>query len=188
MKDRPQLTLAVIEGLKRQGLNQSQIADLFGVTRQAVSWHVKTYGGDQPLTPRQKALEVWPWITDSRFRVNAVFQRLRDHAEYMIAGGEGLDYLKLSRLKGFYEKLGKGLVVEFDPGIPPHDGVAAGGFAYRERLDSDEGLLIRVNEYTHLSDEGRKVWRLPDVMPDPLAGSVDAGRIGKGLRLRPVDP
>jgi hypothetical protein len=179
MKDRPALTLAVIEGLKAQGLNQSEIAELFGVTRQAVSWHVKTYGGDKPssfATARQRGLEVWPWITDSRFRVNAVFQRLRDHAEYMIGGGEGLDYLKLSRLKGFYEKLGKGLVVEFDPGIPPHDGVAAGGFAYRERLESDEGLMIRVNQHTHLSDEGRKVWRLPDVMPDPLAT--------KGLKVR----
>jgi predicted transcriptional regulator len=67
MKDRPALTLAVIEGLKAQGLNQSEIAELFGVTRQAVSWHVKTYGGDKPLTARQRGLEVWPWITDSRF-------------------------------------------------------------------------------------------------------------------------
>ena len=180
------MTLAVIQGLKSQGLNQSQIADLFGVTRQAVSWHVKTYGGDAPLTPRQKALEVWPWITDSRFRVNAVFQRLRDHAEYMITGGEGLDFLKLSRLKGFYERLDRDrVVVEFDPSIPPSDGVAAGGFAYRERLDSDEGLIIRVNKHTHLGDEGRKVWVMPKVMPDPLAGSVAAEKIGKGLILRP---
>ena len=170
--DRPALTLAVIEGLKRQGLNQSEIAEMFGVTRQAVSWHVKTYGGDQPLTPRQKALEVWPWITDSRFRLNAVFQRLRDHAEYMLTGGEDLDFLKLSRLKGFYEKLGKGLVVEFDPAIPPSEGIAAGGFAYRERLESDGDLLIRVNKHTHLSDEGREMWRMPKVMPDPLAGKV----------------
>ena len=165
--ERPELTLAVIEGLKRKGLNQSQIAEMFGVTRQAVSYHVRKYG-DVVLTPRQKALECWPWITDSRFRNNAVFQRLRDHAEYMLTGGEGLDFLKLSRLKGFYEKLGKGLVVEFDPAIPPSEGVAAGGFAYRERLESDGDLLIRVNGHTHLSDEGRKVWRLPDVMPDPL--------------------
>lgn len=171
-QDRPALTLAVIEGLKAQGLNQSQIAELFGVTRQAVSWHVKTYGGDRPLTARQRGLEVWPWITDSRFRVNAVFQRLRDHAEYMITGGEGLDFLKLSRLKGFYEKLGKGLVVEFDPAIPPSEGVAAGGFAYRERLESDGDLLIRVNEYTHLSDEGRKVWVMPKQLPEPLMGKV----------------
>jgi hypothetical protein len=48
--------------------------------------------------------------------------------------------------------------------------------------------MIRVNEHTYLSDEGRKVWRLPDVMPEPLAGKIRADRIGKGLSLRPFDP
>jgi hypothetical protein len=32
--------------------------------------------------------------------------------------------------------------------------------------------MIRVNQHTHLSEEGRKVWRLPDVLPEPLAGKV----------------
>ncbi len=60
------------------------------------------------------------------------------------------------------------------PGIPPHDGVAAGGFAYRERLDSDGDLLIRVNEYTHLSDEGLKVWVMPKVLPEMRFESLKA--------------
>lgn len=32
----------MIEALKSQGYNQSQIAEMFKVSRQAVSWHLKT--------------------------------------------------------------------------------------------------------------------------------------------------
>ena len=39
------LSLAVIEELKTKGYSQSQIAAMYGVTRQAVSWHKQTYGG-----------------------------------------------------------------------------------------------------------------------------------------------
>jgi hypothetical protein len=164
-----QLTLAIIESLKAQGLSQSEIGRQFGVTRQAVSFHVRKYGGT--LTPRQKALESWPWIVPTRFGSQSPYRRLRDHGEFMATGGKGMDYTKLSLLKGFYERL-KDKVVEFDPGLPPSDAGSFGGFAYRDRLESDGDLLIRVNQHTHLSDEGRKIWRLPDVLPDPLAGKV----------------
>jgi hypothetical protein len=82
-----------------------------------------------------------------------------------------MDFVKLSLLRGFYQKL-EGVVVEFDPALPPSEGISEGGFAYRERLESDGDLLIRINQHTHLSDEGRKIWRLPDVLPEPLAGKV----------------
>ena len=165
MNERPELTLAIIEGLKRKGLNQSQIAEQFGVTRQAVSFHVRKYGGT--LTPRQRALESWPWVVPTRFGQQSVYRRLRDHGEYMATRGEGMDYTKLALLKGFYERL-RDQVVEFDPDLAASEDISVGGFAYRERLDSDGDLLIRVNDYTHLGDEGRKVWVMPKVMPDPL--------------------
>jgi Fe2+ or Zn2+ uptake regulation protein len=63
-------------------------------------------------------------------------------------------------------------VVEFDPALPPCEDASVGGFAYRDRLESDGDLLIRVNEHTHLSDEGRKVWSMPKVLPDPLMNTV----------------
>jgi transposase-like protein len=161
----PALSLAVIEGMKRKGLSQSDIARMFGVTRQAVSYYVRKYGGE--LTPRQKALEHWPWMVPVRLGSQAVVQRLRDHGEYMATGGKGMDYLKLQRLLGFYQRL-EGLVVEFDPELPPGDAGSLGGFAYRERLESDGDLLIRVNEHTFLSEEGLKIWVRPKVLPDPL--------------------
>lgn len=165
MSERPQLTLAVIEGLKRQGLNQSEIARMFGVTHQAVSFHVRKYGGS--LSPRAKAMEAWPWMVPSRLGQQSVCRRLRDHCEYVATGGAGMGFEKLSRLKGFYLRCADA-VVEFDPAIPPSSDASLGGFAYRPRLESDGDLLIRVNEHTHLSDEGRDVWVMPAVLPDPL--------------------
>jgi hypothetical protein len=37
-----------------------------------------------------------------------------------------------------------------------------GGFAFRPWLPGDADLMIRVNEHTTLTDEGREVWALPD--------------------------
>lgn len=167
--EKHKLTLAIIESLKAQGLSQSEIGRQFGVTRQAVSRHVRIHGGS--LTPRQRALESWPWAVPTRFNQQSVFRKLRNHGEFWATQGEGMGFVKLSALRGFYERL-RGEVVEFDPGLPPSEGISVGGFAYRPRLGSDGDLLIRVNEHTHLSDEGRRIWRLPDVMPEPLAGKV----------------
>jgi len=53
-------------------------------------------------------------------------------------------------------------MVEFDPNIPPIPGTSPrGGFAYRERVSDDADLLIRVNEYTRLTDEGATIWCWP---------------------------
>jgi transcriptional regulator with XRE-family HTH domain len=168
-QDGPTLSLAVIEGLKSQGLSQSEIARLFGVSRQAVSYYVRKYGGT--LTPRQKALEAWPWMVPVRFSTQVPYKRLRDHGEFYATAGKGMSSEKISLLRSFYQRL-EFQVVEFDPEFGPSEGVGLGGFAYRERLESDEDLLIRVNSHTHLSDEGIKVWRLPEVLPDPLRGKV----------------
>jgi len=149
-----QLTLAIIEGLKAKGMSQAEIGRQFGVTRQAVSWHVRTYGGT--LTPRQKALESWPFIVPVELCQQSAYKRLRDHGEYMATNGEGMNFDKLSRLRGFYDRL-KEFVLEFDP---------VEGFVYRERLESDADLLIRVNEHTFVSDEGLNMWRMPASMPE----------------------
>lgn len=154
MSERPELTLAIIEGLKAKGLSQSEIARMFGVTRQAVSYHVRKYGGT--LTPRQKALESWPFIVPAKLCFTSAYRRLRDHAEYWATNGEGMSFEKLSKLRGFYKRL-ETQVVEYVPGE---------GFVYRERLESDGDLLIRVNQHTHLSDEGLKVWVMPQVWPE----------------------
>lgn len=162
---RGKLSLAVVEDLKNKGYNQSEIADMFGVTRQYVSWIKSTYGGRR--TPREVILEHFPFQVPQAQGDSTPFKRLRDHAEYVATGGVGMSFDKLTRLRGFYRKLrDKHLVLEFDPTLPPEPGVSsAGGWAFRKRRKSDGDLLIRVNEYTDLTDEGRRIWRLPPIDP-----------------------
>ena len=41
------LTFSVIEALRQNGYNQTEIANMHGVSRQAVSWHKIEYGGQR---------------------------------------------------------------------------------------------------------------------------------------------
>lgn len=161
---RTPLTLSTIEDLRRKGFNQSQIAEMHGVTRQAVSWQKKTYGGR--LTTRQIVQQNWPWKTTKLHGKSKAYQRLRDHGEYMRVGSfKSMSEEKQRRLKSWWKMLrDKNLVLEFDPTIPPNsDGVAPyGGFRYVPRVEADDDLLIRVNEHTTLTDEGELLWVFPD--------------------------
>ena len=168
------LIFSAIEDLRRKGYNQSAIADMHGVSRQAVSWQKKTYGGR--MTTRQIVNEAWPWETTSLHGKSKAFQRLRDHGEFMATGGRGMNDDKMDRLRSWWRKLrDKNLVLEFDPNLPPKPGVSPhGGFAYRTRVPEDDDLLIRVNEFTKTDDQGRlsadaeMVWRWPRDIEDLL--------------------
>jgi len=159
------LIFSVIEDLRRKGYNQSEIADMHGVTRQAVSWQKVVYGGQ--LTPRQVVNKAWPFKTTNLHSKSKAYQRLRDLGEYMATAGHGMNFDKLSRLKSWLSFMrDNDFVLEFDPEIPPEPGVSPyGGFAYRKRRKSDKDLLIRVNKHTDLSDAGRIIWCFP---PDEI--------------------
>ncbi|KRD08604.1 hypothetical protein ASE48_08550 [Mycobacterium sp. Root265] len=158
---RAPLVFSVVEDLRRRGYNQSQIAEMHGVTRQAVSWQKKTYGGS--LTPRQIVQKAWPWKTSDAHGKSKAYQHLRNHGEFMATGGRDMNEDKINRLKSWWQKLrDENVVLEFDPSIPPIPGVSPhGGFRYVPRLASDGDLLIRVNEHTDLSDEGEMIWCWP---------------------------
>jgi hypothetical protein len=71
---------------------------------------------------------------------------------------------KKKRLRAFYKKLrDENLILEFDPSIPPIPGVSnKGGWAFRGRQSSDgPDLLIRENDHTDLTDEGKDIWVFP---------------------------
>ncbi|AWN05841.1 hypothetical protein SEA_PRIAMO_79 [Mycobacterium phage Priamo] len=69
---------------------------------------------------------------------------------------------KLKLLQSFWAKLrDEDVVVEFDPNIAPYPGMAGGGFRYVPREISDDCLLIRVNEYTNLTANGKRIWVWP---------------------------
>lgn len=159
--DRKPLIFSEIRALKAKGYNQTQIAQEHGVSRQAVSDMWRKYGGEKSV--RQIVDESWPWKTTKAHAASAAFQRLRDHGEYMATGGKGMSADKLDRLKKWWTKLrDENFVLEFDPELPPEPGLSPnGGFAYRKRNESDGELLIRVNEFTDLTEAGKGIWRLP---------------------------
>src|ERR1700757_2562041 len=155
--DESKLSLSVVEALKNKGFNQSEIAEMYGVTRQYVSWIKHTYGGR--LTPREVVLQNFPFQVSTEMGNTSPFKRLRDHGEYVATGGVGMSEDKLTRLRAFYRKLhDEHLVVEYDPTLPPEPGVSnAGGWAFRKRRKSDGDLLVRVNEYTELTEAGKMI-------------------------------
>lgn len=159
------LSLAIVEDLKGKGLSQSEIADIFGVTRQYVSWIKHTYGGS--LTPRELVLRNWPFQVPTIHSQTSPYRRLRDHAEYVQTAGKGMSDDKLKRLRSFYRHMRENnLVLEYDPAIPPTPGVSnKGGWAFRDRLPEDGELLVRVNEFTRITDEGQIIWRFPPTEP-----------------------
>lgn len=161
------LVFGEIEELRRRGFNQTEIADMHGVSRQAVSWHKITYGGVK--STRQIVNKAWPWETTAQHGQAAPFQRLRDHGEFIASDGRGMSEFKLKRHAAWLKMMrDNDYVLEFDPNIPPTPGVSpAGGFAYRKRDPQVDGfdLLIRVNEFTTLTPEGRGLWSYPSASP-----------------------
>jgi len=109
----------------------------------------------------------FPWEISERFSHAAPVLLIRDHGEYMATDGKGMPERKLKALRGFYRRLRESnTVVVFDPSIPPIIDVSApGGFDYVPRTEEDGDLLIRVNEYTNLTDEGKRIWRFPKREP-----------------------
>lgn len=84
----------------------------------------------------------------------SAFKRLRDHGEWVLTNGEGVDgkgfdFDQRQRLRWFYRMLrDDNVVVGYDPSFPPEPGVHnMGGFAYSKREKSDGDLLIRVNRF-----------------------------------------
>lgn len=118
-------------------------------------------------SPTERIEELWPWDVPSRFHRAPPYMRLRDHLRWRAERGAGLSKDRLALLQGFYDRLRRdNVVVEFDPTIPKHPGVFTGGWAFRDREESDGERIIRVNEYTkELSKEGEFVWRLPPIEP-----------------------
>lgn len=165
---RPVLTPAIVEQMKRQvnpdtgkRYTQSDIAKRWAVSRQRVS-QVKYMTDSYSQTPRERAMEAFPWHVPTEFQRASPDKRLRDHGEFQATGGKNMEQWKLDRLRSFLKMLrDEGLVVEFDPTIAPYEGMSTGGWVYRDRKDSDGDLIIRVNEYTELTELGRRIWVFP---------------------------
>jgi len=167
------LTPEIVNSWKRRidpdtGRNytQAKIARMYGVTPAYITWLKKEYGGIIK-SPSEMFDEMWPWEVPSRFHHCSPNHRLRDHLRFMETGGRGMSAERLALLKSFYDRLRReNVVVEFDPNIPPSEGILTGGWAFVPREESDGDLIIRVNEYTKpLTDEMTLIWTFPPEDP-----------------------
>lgn len=159
------LTPATIEYLKNKGYNQNQIAEMYGLSKARVS-QIKHQVTSFSRTPRERAMDAYPFRVPKPQQECAPDKRLRDHAEYMLTGGKGMAEYKLQRLNWFYKKLEEeGLIVTFDPSNPPTEGIIRGGYKYEQRTAEDGDYLIRFNEEPDLPEEQRILWRFPPARP-----------------------
>lgn len=167
-RKRQPIAPADVAAMKRRGMKPSAIAKELGVSRQWIYKILETLNDESLLTPREYVLRKhFPWKISEQFSHAAPVLLIRDHGEYMATGGKGMPERKLKALRGFYRRLRESnTVVVFDPSIPPIIDVSApGGFDYVPRTEEDGDLLIRVNEYTNLTDEGKRIWRFPKREP-----------------------
>ncbi|GGM45217.1 hypothetical protein GCM10012275_15340 [Longimycelium tulufanense] len=166
-RNRSGLTPEKVAACMLRGDTQAKIARDHGVSPQYVS-QLKQQVGDRLKTPREEALEHFPWRpVPRRFKNSHPLRMLRDHFEYMATGGRDFSDRRLRELASFYNYLEReDVVVEYDPEIPPHEVDSVGGFAYRRRQGSDGDLLIRVNEYTNLTERGRRLLKFPKIRPE----------------------
>ncbi|MDB2215374.1 hypothetical protein [Mycobacteroides abscessus] len=145
----PQLTKPIIEQLMNQGMNFTEIGNEWGMTRSGVSWIYNNYGGK---TLRKMIKEVIPFKVPNKFNRAYALKRLREHAEYVIVGNvDRYTDERRNKLRSFHKKM-VDEVVEYNPET---------GFTYRTREPRDNGLMIRVNEHTNITEYGEELWKLP---------------------------
>lgn len=157
-------------------ISYAEIGRRWGLSRERVR-QLDKENPDRIRTPRQVVMENFPWTVPTKFHNANIHKRMRDHAEYMATGGKGMAPRLLKMLREWYNTLESyNVVVEFDPNIEPSDEFGGhrghiksvssyGGFAYRVREDSDGDLIIRVNEHTRLTAEGKRIWVFPPERP-----------------------
>lgn len=160
-----ELTPAAVQHWTNLGYSQAAMARRYNVTRAYPGWIIDFYGLEK--SKRSRALTYFPFKVSAKQGESTQCKRLRDHLDFMVNDGEDWSYDRRKRQRYWYNKLkDENLVVEHDPDIPPEPGVCkSGGWAYRNRLDSDEDFLIRFNEYVDLPEFEKENWRFPQREP-----------------------
>lgn len=87
---------------------QREIADIHGVTPSYVSWIKRNKARSFSQTPREHVMEHYPWNVGATFHDAPQNKRMRDHAEYMWTGGDGMSEEKIQRLFVVLEEARKG--------------------------------------------------------------------------------
>ncbi|MCZ0973148.1 hypothetical protein O1L55_20640 [Streptomyces albulus] len=134
---------AVAKQLRAEGVSVIEIADLFGLTKQGVYWHLSSEDKNNPTSSTVKDLR--PWRVPSPQQKASPYINMSYHLEYVISRGKGMSDQKIKRLRGWYKFFldNPNLVLRFDPEIPPNAVAKCGGWDYVERSSEDGGLIIK---------------------------------------------
>lgn len=154
--NRPGLTPAIVEEELRKGKTFAQIGRDFGVSRQAPRDTLKRAGIPIPTNETtQTTQDNMPWKGSlDKFRHSKQHQYLFAYAEFMLEGAESLSAARKEDLRAFTNKLKKGMVLALDQTV---------GFYWVPRTPEDNNLVVRVDEYTNLTNDGETIlWVLPN--------------------------
>ena len=145
-----------------KGFTRGEIAKIFDITEQGVWWHLRQSAGKPYETPQMRRRKMMPWdISGPQVKTNP-YRQLLLHLEYRDTRGEGMSAEKLRKLRTLYDRLDSfRTVVRYDPEISTDQEQHHGGFEYVEREESDEDLILRVDDNTYIPEENRDLWRLP---------------------------
>lgn len=139
---------------------ESDIAAIWGISRQRVSQLRAGDVNERSYTRREIAMRSFPWVLDTTARSANLAKHLRDHLEFMATDGEGMSPRKLRDLMRFYRMIDtKNVVVEYSPEIPPAKPGMVPGWALRPRLETDGELIIRVNDYATMTEEAYQLFK-----------------------------
>ncbi|GGG67724.1 hypothetical protein [Corynebacterium pelargi] len=158
----PALTKEIVAELLAKGMNQTAIAKEYDVTRQYVHILAKR-AGYQPFNSRL-VRDNLPWEDiSSEHDDNVVFQAMRLHARVRVGGREQIRGKSRDKVNAMFRKLIRfNQVIDYDPSYPPMPGLSGtGGFAYVPRQESDEDYMIRIKPGVRLTEEGKKIWKMP---------------------------
>jgi len=153
--------------LLNKGFTRTEIALEYGVTPQAVNWHLnEKHGGEPYKDPRQEAMEHIPWEVSPDHKISSGYHRLREHVKYVALGSGRLSDAEIHKLRTWYGKLESlGVVLEYDPSVQPTPTQSHGGWRYVPREERDDDLIIRVNRLAKMSDEAHIIFRRPKKLP-----------------------
>lgn len=118
-------------------------------------------------TPLDIVRKNFPWNVEVCLTDADPYLSLRAYGEWVATGGRGLPETTVAKARALVQMLRqRDAVLEYDPSLPPVSGLSEqGGFALRPRTEADGDLLVRDNEHTTLTQEGRMIWRLQHVDP-----------------------
>lgn len=155
-----------IEELLAIGLNQSDVARRYGVSRQNIHNILKRSGYVKAETQQTNLIRRnFPWkIEDTEIYDNTVYVQLWLAARFN-DNPKSISQSSVTRVKALIRKLVRfNQVVDYDPDYPEIKGLLnTKGLAFLPRTATDEDFMIKIRPGVKITRAGKRLWRMPDL-------------------------